>query len=121
MTWYAAHAILYVKLKSGHQDTFPVWENIYLIAGDTPTEALEEARKCGLAASGDSDGSFTWGDQPAEWVFAGIRKLITVSHKGIVEQPMSGDEVSYSEFELPTLDAVMNLANGKDVILEYLE
>ena len=121
MAWYAAHAILYLKLKAGQQDRYPVWENIYLVAGDTANDALVKAMQCGEADAGDSDGTFTWNEQPAEWLFAGIRKLVAVAHVNSGDTLSSGDEITYSEFELENLDAVMRLASGGRVQAEYVD
>lgn len=62
----------------------------------------------------------TWGEQPAEWVFAGIRKLISVSHID-KEEPSHGDEISYSEYCLKSLSDVNKLVDGDSVELSYVD
>ncbi len=122
MPWFAAHAIMYVRFRDGVQTPTPVWENVLLIEGPEDGDlAFEEAEKRAREDEGDSEGSFRWDGRPAEWVFAGIRKLITVSHRGRVDEPRHGDEITYSEFVLPDLAAVEALAAGKTVGLEYSE
>lgn len=92
-----------------------------MISGDNYNQALDITRQRAEEDAGDSNGTFTWNGHPSEWVFAGIRKLIKVAHNSLTEEPSNGDEISYSEFELPNLNAVMELANGESVRLEYIE
>ena len=42
--WFAAHVVMYVKLKDQPQDRFTVWENIVLIKACSEDEAFEKAR-----------------------------------------------------------------------------
>lgn len=121
MTWYAAHAVHYFRLKSGEQDSYPVWENVYLISAETPEQALAEAETLANDDTGDSDGTLTLDDKPAEMIFAGIRKLITVSHGGVMGELTSGDEITYSEFVAPDLETVKKLAAGECVQITYEE
>ena len=120
MTWYIAHAILYVRYKNGAQTEYPVWENMYLIAAESEEDAWTAAEHRGAEAASDADDSFIWNDIPAEWVFAGIRKLIQVAHHDVNTHPASGDELSYSEFTLPSLSTVQQLAAGETVTLDYV-
>lgn len=121
MAWFAAHAIFYFKLKSGQQDRYTIWENVYLIEGTDAHEALTSATAWAKEDEGDSDGSLTMVDQPATLVFAGIRKLITVSHwdeEGVVR---SKDEITYSEFIVSDEAAIQRLVNGEEVDITYVE
>jgi len=120
MAWYAASAILCVKFKDGVQDCYPVWENVYLIEAETDGEAFRLAEERAREAEGDSSGSFRWDGRPATWVFAGLRKLLTVSH----EAPPalgSGDELTFSEFELADQRALERLVAGGEVGVTYME
>ncbi len=116
MNWYAAHLILYVRFKEPPQEHFPVWENIVLIAAESADEAGAKAELRGHEDEGDSDGSFTWGGRPSTWVFAGVRKLMKCDP--IWERPGDGTEVSFTEMELPSMDAVLRLAEGRDVLVQ---
>ena len=121
MAWFAAHAIFYFKLKSGQQGRYTIWENVYLIEGTDADGALTSATAWAKEYEGDSDGSLTIADQPATLVFAGIRKLITVSHwdeEGVVH---SKDEISYSEFIVSDEAATQRLVNGEEVEITYVE
>jgi hypothetical protein len=115
MPWIAAHAVLYVRYKDGPQTDYPVCENIYLIESSGPHDALELATHRARQEEGDSNGTFTWNDRPAEWVFAGIRKLIAVT--GV----QSGDEITYSEMVLKSLDDVRRFGNGQAVDVKGYE
>ncbi len=113
MKWYAAHLILYVRFKDHPQDHFPVWENIVVIEAASADEANTKAEQRGRDDEGDSDGTFTWDGHPATWVFAGVRKLISCVNA--TEQPGDGTEISYTEMELPSLEEVHLLSEGRDV------
>ena len=110
MTWYAAHLLLYVKLKRRRQARYPVWENIVLIRARTEEEAFAKAEEHGRADAAPDD-TFTWDGQPAEWVFAGVRKLTLCEDEG--ERPGDGTEVSYLELEAPSLAAIQKLMDGE--------
>jgi hypothetical protein len=99
--WYAASIIILVKFKDGNQDKYPVWENIKLIKASLVEQALKKAERMGCEDEGDDDGTFRWGKRKAEWVFAGIRKLISVSELNpLQKKPGDGTEVTYSQFIL---------------------
>lgn len=119
MGWYAASAIMYVRFKDGGQEHFPVWENVLLIEASNDEEAEVKARERAAADEGDSGGTFTWEGRPAEWVFAGIRKVLTVAHE--IDRLGHGDEVTFSEFRLPDQASVHRLAAGEEVDLKYVE
>ena len=121
MSWYSAHAILYVQYKSGAQTSFPVWENVYLIEADSSEAALEQAKARALEDEGDSGGTFMWDDRAAEWVFAGIRKIISVSHLESEGNLSSGDELTYSQLRVNSLQKVKSLAAGDIVQTIYDE
>ena len=111
MKWYGAHIVMFVEFKTAVQRRFPVWENIVLIQAESEDAAFQKAEKHGHAAEGDDDGSFRWGGHPARWVFAGIRKLTECESPD--KRPGDGTELSYTEFELESRDAVKKLAAGK--------
>jgi len=119
MSWFAAHLIMYVKLKGKRQSRFPVWENIVLIEADSEAQAFHKAEQRGRLEEGDDEGSFRWGSQPARWVFAGVRKLTTCEDPET--RPSDGTEVSYSELELDSQEAVAQLVAGEPVALRYNE
>jgi hypothetical protein len=121
MPWYAAHAILYVRFKSGGQTAYPVWENVLLIRARDPTSAWRKAVRRAKRDEGDGGGTFRWNNRPAEWVFAGLRKVVAVSHQGAARTPGDGDEITYSEFELADAASLRKLVAGRAVSAQYVE
>jgi hypothetical protein len=86
-----------VEFKSGNQTRIPVWENIHLI--EAPNEQTLRARcqAIGQSGEGDSDGSFHWNDEPARWVYKGVRKVITIENlDDLSNLPGNGCEITYS-------------------------
>ncbi|MRR55060.1 MAG: DUF4288 domain-containing protein [Deltaproteobacteria bacterium] len=119
MPWFAASAIMFVKYKDGKQNGYPVWENVHLIEATTPEEAEQKAIKRAKEDEGDSSGSFVWNDRPATWMFAGIRKILAVSHPDLNGTQFDGAEVTFSEFEVTTEADLNALVNGEDVRILY--
>ena len=117
MSKYCAHIAMYVKFKDGKQDKYPIWENVYLIVANDEESALQKAQIIGKRISGDSDGSFYWGDRSAEWVFAGVRKLISCSDDELDD----GIELTYSEFEAKDEHQIQSFSSGKPVDIKYVE
>jgi hypothetical protein len=112
MTWYAAHLLFYVKLKGKRQTRYPLWENIVLVKAKSDDEAFARAEKrANEDACMDADDSFTWGGEPAEWVFGGIRKLTRCTDER--QRPGDGTEVTYLELEAPSWQALQKLIRGE--------
>ncbi len=59
--------------------------------------------------------------QLATQVFAGIRKMIAVSHWEKEGQLRHGDEITYSEFQVLDEKSIRELVNGEEVSVEYIE
>jgi hypothetical protein len=117
--WYAAHLILYVKLKDHPQRHYPVWENILLLKARSEEEAFAKAETRGKEEEGDDGGTFRWAGKPARWVFAGVRKLTLCEDPE--RRPDDGTEVSYTELEVDSEQAVRKLVRGQSVGVTYLE
>lgn len=114
MAWYAAHIIMNVEFKDGKQNILPIWENIILIEAKTEKLAYEIAVTRGKETEGDSSGTFRWEDRPANWVFKGIRKIISCENE--TEQPQSGTEISYLEYNVSNLIDLEKLMLGDESI-----
>ncbi len=112
---------MYIKFKDGNQDSYPIWENVLLIEADTPEEAQEKAIKVAKSDEGDSENSLKWADRPATWVFAGLRKLLTVAHPDADETKFDGAEITFSEFEIEDKESFQRYIDGKDVTIKYYE
>src|SRR5262249_60029932 len=107
----------WVRFKHKRQRRYPVWENIVLISARSEEEAFAKAEKRGWNdPCMEPDETFTWGGKPAEWVFAGVRKLTLCMDEK--ERPASGTEVSYLELELPSKKALDKLIAGKPVTVK---
>jgi hypothetical protein len=103
---------MYCRFKDGRQSPTPVWENVLLIEAADDQAAWPLAESRARLDEGDGSGSMTWGGRPAEWEFAGIRQLLTVTHES--EGKLGhADEITYTEFMLPDLDAVKAFARDK--------
>lgn len=118
MSWFAGHLVLYVKFKDQPQDRFPVWENIVLIRADSEDEAFAKAEQRGRADAED-DCTFRWGNRPARWVFAGVRKLTACQDPE--KRPGDGTEVSFVELELGSEAAIRKLLDGESVSVKLRE
>jgi hypothetical protein len=119
MNWFAAHIIMWVKIKGKRQTRFPCWENIVLIQAASQAEAFRKAEKRGHQEEGDCDGSFRWGGQPATWVFGGVRKLVLCESPE--ERPGDGSEITYNEIELESKEALEKLIAGEPTGVEYMD
>lgn len=95
--WYAAHAVMLIRLKSDEQTEFSVWENIILIEAATPNAAYEKAEARAREDEGDSDNTFTWNGEPSRFEFLGLRKLNQCFWDDEEAQPGDGGEVTYNE------------------------
>ncbi len=118
MSWYAAHLVLYVKLKEHPQDRFPLWENIVLVQANSEEEALAKAEHHGREDEGDDGGTFRWDGKPAQWVFAGVRKLTAC--QDATKRPTAGTEITYIEMEATT-QALAKLLRGEPASVRLVD
>lgn len=122
--WFCAHAIFYFKLLDAEQDSFLVHENIYLTGADNATTAAAIAAQ--YAKSNEDtgeDGHLELNENKAAYLFAGIRKVIEVEPhpaSGAVNE-LKGLELSYSVYEVDTLEEVLKLARGDAIEVLYRE
>ena len=115
--WYSAHIVMFVEFSNKTQNHFPVWENIVLVEAESESQAFEKAEHCGRQSEGDDGGSFRWSDQPAKWVFAGVRKLTECAL--VTDRPGDGTEVSYSELEVDSRATLDRFVAGDPVKVCY--
>lgn len=120
--WYSAHAIFYFKCEI--QDSFLAHENIYLIQSNDEHGALVQATS--IAQSNqelNEDGHLQLNGKPAQYIFAGIRRIIAVEQTTSTEQDkiVSGLEITYSALEVDTLEDISRLVNGDFVEVLYRE
>jgi hypothetical protein len=124
MTWYAASVIIAIRLRTGRQRKFPVWENVYLIEAATDEEALRKAERLGKAQEFE-DKTMTLNGRPAILKFAGVRKLITIvnpfpGHPDS-EPPTDGTEITYSLITVDSKKKLEDLISGQPVSVLYDE
>jgi hypothetical protein len=119
MPWFAAHAVMYVRFKDGRQDTYSVWENVLLVEAADGDDARAKATARARRDEGDSQGSMTWENRPAEWVLAGVRKVMSVAHEA--DGLGSGDEITYSELLIRDRAELDRFVNGEQVSVRYVE
>lgn len=123
--WFSAHVIFYYEKINGKQDSYLVHENIYLISALDWQGAERVAEKIGLENQDLSeDGHLELNEEKVSYKFAGVRKIIDVEtqveNSDFHAQP-DGVEISYSEFEVDTLEEVLSLARGDMVNILYRE
>jgi len=124
MPWFAAHVIMYFKRRQGPQAVFAAWENVHLIEAPDAKDAWAQAERIGHATAVDDPTLREVGpdgEHPMKCVFAGVRKVITVSHERGDDQLGSGDEITFSEFILESEEAVRQLATGKPTEVTYTD
>ncbi|KJV33811.1 DUF4288 domain-containing protein [Luteibacter yeojuensis] len=120
--WYSAHLIFYFVVES--QDSVLVHENVHLIDAVDDDAANEQAVRIGKEGEDlNENGTLFLNEQPAQYRFAGVRKVISVetTPDTAVEKIVSGVEVTYSQFEVDNLSEVMQLAHGDFVDVLYRE
>ncbi len=123
MAWYAAHVIISVKFREGPQGAIPVYENVFLVEGESDEQVRAKAEALGRADE-VHDESRTWEGRPADMVFEGIRKVIEIqSPPSMMEKniPIDGSEVTYSNFQVESEEALQRLVNGEEVDIRYIE
>jgi hypothetical protein len=123
MAWYTAHLVTYFKMKNIPQDSYTVWENVILIEAVDESEAMTKAKEFGIldAKLGAKDKTLTVDDQPAENIFAGVRKLGTVFHRGQGKNLESGDEVTFNSFAVADIESIKKLVEGEEVTITDFE
>ncbi len=112
------------------QDKYPIWENIVLVEAELGEKALREADRIGKSYYDDTenpDEEQTWEGRPADWVFAGTRKVIEITEtvSSMEEEgepwirPGRGTEISYSQMEVDSEEGLLKLVDGDPVIILY--
>jgi hypothetical protein len=121
---FCAHAVFYFKLVEAKQESFLVHENVYLIVADDPAEARARAEVVARANEDASeDTHLELNEQKASYVYGGLRKIIEAEQqpRHAVLGEVDGLEVTYSVFEVDTLEDVLALVRGEMVDLLYRE
>ncbi|WP_250633090.1 DUF4288 domain-containing protein [Pinirhizobacter soli] len=120
--WYCAHAIFYFKYEG--QESYLLHENIYLIDAADDDLAWSEAER--IAKDNEdlnAEGQLHLNDSKAQYLFAGIRKVIAVETDSETSQGrlFSGVEATYSVMEVDSFSEVESLASGEFTNVLYRE
>lgn len=123
--WYAASVIMYIQLKEGRQRSFPVHENVFLIAARSFDEARIRAEELGRAE--ESHKGLTLNGRPAVMLFGGVRKVVSCTANPAVPGPSEvtklydGVEATYSGFLVKSRKELTALIEGRPAALIYEE
>ncbi|MDH5641500.1 MAG: DUF4288 domain-containing protein [Nitrospira sp.] len=124
MTWYAAHLVIGIMPIQKSAETILVHENVVLVEASSESDALGKAEAIGLTEANLQDG-MTMDGVPAKRLFAGIRKLITVSNPETnnldQDRPSDGTEITYSVYKVSNEEELKKLATGLEVQVKYIE
>ena len=113
--WYAAHAVMLIRIKDGEQTEFPIWENIFLIEAATPEEAQQKAEVRALEDESEADNTDTWDGRPSRFEFLGLRKLMQCFSDE--EQPGDGTEVSHNKITFADREQLDKFVAGEQARL----
>ncbi len=117
-SWYAASVVMYLRFIEGPQDQYVVWENVHLVRADCTDAARLRALELGGAAEGDASGTLEWDGRRAEWMCAGVRKILTLEPFG---EPQDGTGVTYSQYLVTSQEDLQRLVSGESVVVVYDE
>ncbi len=122
MTWYAAHVVLSIHPKEKGA-SITMYENVFLIEAIDANEAKQIAEDVGRkSVVGYSDLEID--GAPTTCVFEGVRKIINVSNPFPLDQdedrPVSGTEITYTEFQAKTSKDIERFMIGREVDLKYV-
>lgn len=125
MTWYTASVITTIRFVNDvGQETFPVFEDFYLLQADSRLSALRKANEIGLSLE-QLDDNLELNGKPAKRKFLGIRKVRSIVNPPDIQldtsPPVDGTELSHSYFEIHNSADLMKLAMGQRVTLEYVD
>jgi threonine aldolase len=122
MTWFAAHIVVAIKPKSYEGGEIGVFENIVLLEAASADQAIAMAEELGKQQE-QTDNSLTVNDQPANQLFVGVRKVVTVSNQAPLDldadRPSNETEITYLRFVVKDEEALRQLGRGESVELRY--
>lgn len=123
MTWFAVHALVAMR-PIDSAGPINVYENVFLLEAEDSESARVLATQMARPEAEANDGFTINGDPAIRWL-AGIRKVISVSNPDPLDldadRPVSGTEITYSEFEVDSEDALRRLAAGEAVAVRYVD
>lgn len=111
MNWFMVHVIVTIRFDDGIQNSFPGWENVYLIQA---VDSEAAARKAEQIARQEPE-RITCNDRPARLQVEGVRKIMDVLPPGLVD----GNELTSNEIEVATAADLIALVKGNAVQVKY--
>lgn len=115
--WFSGSVVMQVCFSSGPEYPAPLWLNVHLVEADDATAAISQFEALGMEAEGDSKGSLTWGERPAEWRYVGVIQIMPLQGFEGVAEP--GDEVAYTQLEVASEKDLDSLLSGDNVPVVY--
>jgi hypothetical protein len=123
MTWFAVHTVITVQ-RVDQLGPISIYENIFLVQAANSSQAKLEGERL-VKPEVDSDDDLTIDGFPAKRTFAGIRKVVNVSNPEPLDldndRPVSGTEITYSEFEVDTEDDVIKFVSGQELLIKCVD
>lgn len=123
MTWFAVHTVITVQ-RVDQLGPISIYENIFLVQTTNSSQAKLEGERL-VKPEVDSDDDLTIDGFPAKRAFAGIRKVVNVSNPEPLDldndRPVSGTEITYSEFEVDTEDDVIKFVSGQELLIKCVD
>ncbi|EOX8447020.1 DUF4288 domain-containing protein [Salmonella enterica] len=125
MTWYVASVIMSIRRKDGRQKNIPVYENFILIEEESCEQAISKVKDMAVEEARIASERLTLNDKPAYMFFEGVRKLIKISNPPNIDldavPPVSGTELTYSEYLVKNKKQIKKLVQGKSIKLKYID
>ena len=123
MTWYAVHAVLLMR-RIDLCGPISVYENIYLVQAANGSLARAEGENL-IKPEIDADDKPAIDGIRAIREFVGIRKVVNVSNPEPLDidkdRPISGTEITYSEFEVDSENDVQKFMEGKPLVIKLID
>lgn len=123
MTWFAAHALITIQ-RTDLVGPIHVYENVFLVEANDSEGARAKAIDFAKLEV-EVDDELTVDGMPTVRKLAGIRKVISVSNPDPLDldndRPISGTEITYSEYEVFSEDALQRLIAGDAVTVRYVD
>ncbi len=109
--WFAAHVVMSLRYCEGKQETFPVYENVFLVEARSSAEAHAIAARIGREEGSYDKPSGVYNDVPVRLAFEGVRKVVECLPADKLE---TGTELTYTQFVLDSEEALTKLLDGDD-------
>ena len=123
MTWFAVHALVAFR-KSVPSWPITINENIFLVEAKDACQAASEGVRMAMVEVSAEDG-LTIDGEPATRTLVGIRKVLNISNPEPLDldqdAPVSGTEITYSEYLVRSEDDLRKLVKGEAVVLRYID